>query len=111
MSRVYQIAGKRDTRALQEFLVQNGQGLVPMVELIEQAQMAVQEFIDVLGRASLEAVLELSAAGMVGRFVSMGRGARVPVAGREQYSPRARGPGIGRVFLSRNPGFQWVRHK
>lgn len=66
MSRVYQIAGKQDTQAVEEFLVQNGQALLPMVELIEQAQLAVDEFIDVLGRASLEAVLELSASGIAG---------------------------------------------
>lgn len=66
MKRVYQIAGKQDTRAVEEFLVQNGQALVPMVELMESAQLAVDEFIDVLGRARLEAVLELSAAGVAG---------------------------------------------
>jgi len=66
VSRVYQIAGKQDTRAVEEFLVQNGQALLPMVELIESAQLAVDEFIDVLGRASLEAVLELSAVGVAG---------------------------------------------
>ena len=37
-----------------------------MVELIEAAQVAVDEFIDVLGRASIEAVLELSASGVAG---------------------------------------------
>ena len=66
MKRVYQIAGKQDTQAVEEFLVQNGQALLPMVELIESAQLAVDEFIDVLGRASLEAVLELSAVGVAG---------------------------------------------
>lgn len=66
MSRVYQIAGEQDTRVVEEFLVQNGQGLLPLVELIESAQLAVDEFIDVLGRASLEAVLELSASGVAG---------------------------------------------
>jgi transposase-like protein len=66
VKRVYQIAGKQDTRAVEEFLVQNGQALVPMVELMESAQLAVDEFIDVLGRARLEAVLELSAAGVAG---------------------------------------------
>ena len=66
VKRVYQIAGKQDTQAVEEFLVQNGQALLPMVELIESAQLAVDEFIDVLGRASLEAVLELSAVGVAG---------------------------------------------
>jgi transposase-like protein len=66
VSRVYQIAGTQDTQAVEEFLVQNGQALLPMVELIEEAQLAVDEFIDVLGRASIEAVLELSAVGVAG---------------------------------------------
>jgi len=66
VERLYQIAEPQDTRALEEFLVQGGQQLLPMVELIEQAEMAVDEFIDVLGRASLEAVLQLSAARVAG---------------------------------------------
>jgi len=66
VSQVYQIAGEKDTKAVEEFLLQNGQALLPMVELIEEAQLAVDEFIDVLGRASIEAVLELSAAGVAG---------------------------------------------
>jgi len=66
VSRVYQIAGEKGTQAVEEFLVQNGQALLPMVELIEHAQVAVDEFIEVLGRASLEAVLELSASGVAG---------------------------------------------
>jgi hypothetical protein len=39
------------------FLTKNGQALLPMVELIEQSQLAVDQLIDVLGRASIEAVL------------------------------------------------------
>jgi hypothetical protein len=57
VKRVYQIAETRDRQALTEFLVREGQGLLPFVELIADARMAVDEFIDVLGRASLEAVL------------------------------------------------------
>jgi transposase-like protein len=63
---VYQIAERKDNRALTEYLAQHSQMLLPMVELIEQAQLAVDEFIDVLGRAALEAVLELSAAQVAG---------------------------------------------
>jgi transposase-like protein len=40
--------------------------LLPMVQLIEQSKLAVDELIDVLGRASLEAVLRLSAEGVAG---------------------------------------------
>jgi transposase-like protein len=62
----YQTIHKNDTQALAHFLTKNGQALLPMVELIEQSQLAVDELIDVLGRASIEAVLRLSAAGIAG---------------------------------------------
>jgi len=62
----YQIAEAKDSRALSQYLAQNGQLLLPMVELIESAQVAVEEFMDVLGRAALEAVLELSAQQLAG---------------------------------------------
>jgi len=66
VKQVYQIASKKDSKELARFLTRNGQALLPMVELIEQAQMAVDDFIDVLGRAALEAVLELSAGQLAG---------------------------------------------
>jgi transposase-like protein len=66
VKRVYQIAETRDRKALTEFLVREGQGLLPFVELIADARMAVDQFIDVLGRASLEAVLQLSAGTVAG---------------------------------------------
>ena len=66
MSPVYQIADRKDSRALSQYLAQNGQLLLPMVELISSAQVAVEEFMDVLGRAALEAVLELSAQQVAG---------------------------------------------
>jgi len=42
--------GKVGDRKLTEFLVHNGQALLPMLELIEQSRMAVDELIDVMGR-------------------------------------------------------------
>jgi len=66
VSPVYQIADRKDSRALSQYLAQNGQLLLPMVELISSAQVAVEEFMDVLGRAALEAVLELSAQQVAG---------------------------------------------
>jgi len=71
---------------LAEFLVRNGQALLPMLELIEQSRMAIDELIDVVGRASLEAVLQLSA---------------VQVAGPPQQS-KAREPDV--VWHGRQPG-------
>jgi len=53
-------------RKLAEFLVRNGQALLPMMELIEQSRMAIDELIDVVGRASIEAVLGLSARQVAG---------------------------------------------
>ena len=58
--------GKVGERKLAEFLVRNGQALLPMLELIEQSRMAIDELIDVMGRASIEAVLELSARQVAG---------------------------------------------
>jgi putative transposase len=58
--------GKVGERKLAEFLVRNGQALLPMLELIEQSRMAIDELIDVMGRASVEAVLELSATQVAG---------------------------------------------
>ncbi|MFQ5917292.1 MAG: IS256 family transposase [Candidatus Binatia bacterium] len=66
MSRRYQIIGKEDREKLSEYLVRHGQFLLPMVELIERSRLAVDELIEVLGRASIEAVLRLSAQGVAG---------------------------------------------
>lgn len=66
MERPYHTIQKKDTQALVQFLTKNGQALLPMVELIEQSQLAVDQLIDVLGRASIEAVLRLSAEGIAG---------------------------------------------
>ena len=66
MGEVYQIPGKKDSRELVEFLMANGQALLPMVALIEQARMAVDDFMGVLGQACLETVLGLSARQVAG---------------------------------------------
>lgn len=66
MSRKYQIVGRNDSRKLAEFLSKDGQLLLPMLDLIEQAEMAVDELIDVAGRATIDAILQMSAAGVAG---------------------------------------------
>ncbi|HRU95220.1 MAG TPA: IS256 family transposase [Anaerolineae bacterium] len=58
--------GKGNERKLAEFLVRHGQALLPMLELIEQSRLAIDELIEVMGRASVEAVLELSAREVAG---------------------------------------------
>lgn len=66
MTAEYQLITRQDKRQLTEFLIREGQFLLPMVKLIEQADIAVDELIDVMGRASIEAVLELSALEVAG---------------------------------------------
>jgi len=62
----YQIVDVKDSRGYAKYLAQNGQLLLPLVELLEASRLAVDELIDILGRASIEAVLQLSAAGVAG---------------------------------------------
>lgn len=58
--------GQTNEGKLAEFLSRNGQALLPMVDLIEQSRLAVDELIDVAGRATIETVLELSAEQVAG---------------------------------------------
>ena len=53
--KAYRIVSRDDSQSLAEYLTENGQILLPMVELI-----------DVLGRAGIKAVLQLSAQGVAG---------------------------------------------
>jgi len=58
--------GKANEKKLAEFLCKGGQLLLPMVDLIEQCQMACDDLIDVTGRAAIQAVLGLSAQQVAG---------------------------------------------
>jgi hypothetical protein len=58
--------GPTNARRLAEFFSRNGQGLLPIVDLIEQSRLAVDELIDVAGRATIETVLQLSAEQLAG---------------------------------------------
>lgn len=62
----YQIISQNDSKKLTQFLCKEGQLLLPMVELITQAEMAIDELIEVTGRAAIEAVLTLSAQEVAG---------------------------------------------
>jgi len=62
----YQIIDRNQTKDLAKFLSQEGQFLLPMLELIKQAEAAVDEVIDVVGRATVQAVLLLSAQQIAG---------------------------------------------
>ena len=66
MEKPYHIVSQDNTQELAKFLVKNGQALLPRVELIEQWKMALDEWIDVLGRAHIEVVLRLSAERIAG---------------------------------------------
>ena len=66
MERRYRIVEKENTEEVRGFLSKNGQALLPLVEQIEQAEVALDELIDVLGRATVEMVLRLSAERIAG---------------------------------------------
>src|SRR5712691_6706882 len=72
MSERYQIvsAGHKedplDVKKLGQVLSRDGQLLLPMLELIQSARCAVDELIDVMGRATIEAVLTLSVIAVAG---------------------------------------------
>jgi len=62
----YQISNKTDSRKIAEFLSKDGQLLLPFLELICNTEQAVDELIDVAGKAAIEAVLLLSAEQLAG---------------------------------------------
>ena len=62
----YQITSKTDSRRIAEFLSQDGQLLLPFLELICNTEQAVDDLIDVAGKAAIEAVLLLSAQQLAG---------------------------------------------
>ncbi len=55
-----------DSSALADFLAKDGQLLLPMLDLIGNAQCAIDDLIDIMGRATIEAVLLMSAAQLAG---------------------------------------------
>ncbi len=52
-----------------EFLAQEGQFLLPMVQLIEGAELAVDELIDVMGRATI-----CTSSDQLGQFAAQSNG-------------------------------------
>jgi putative transposase len=76
--------------ALEEFAKANGQILLPLVELITQARIAVDEVIDNVGRQTIETILNLSAEQVAG--------ARAP--GKSGGDIRWHGSQQGRVGLA-----------
>jgi len=64
--REYQIVSRDGSGELRRFLAEHGQALAPMVDLIEQGRLAVEQLVNDLGRAALEAVLLVSAEQVAG---------------------------------------------
>lgn len=65
----YRVVGREEalnSRELAAALARDGQTLLPLVELITHGQAVVDEAIEVMGRATIEAVLELSAREVAG---------------------------------------------
>ena len=65
----YRIVGEEATassRELADWLAKDGQLLIPLVELLEKGERAIDEVIEVMGRATVEAVLQMSAEQVAG---------------------------------------------
>jgi len=63
---LYQITDKVNSRKIAEFLSKDGQLLLPFLDLICNTEQAVDELIDVVGKAAIESVLLLSAQQIAG---------------------------------------------
>src|SRR5438105_8560208 len=83
MKKEYQIVDKNQTRELANFLADNCQLLLPMVELVESAQLSLQDLITRLGRATIEAVLQISASGVAGESHQGKAGGEIVRHGRQ----------------------------
>lgn len=81
--------GKSAERALAAFCKANGQMLLPLVELIEQARLTVSTVLDEVSQQTIEMILQLSAEQIAG--------ARTP--GRSSGEIRWHGSQAGRVSL------------
>jgi transposase-like protein len=110
-----------DKEQLARVLAKEGQFLLPLVGLIERAEMAVDEVIDVAGRATIEAVLELSAQQVAGpkhpgkaagEIRWHGRqGGRVELSDRKLHveRPRLRRKAAGRGAEVEVPAYEAMR--
>jgi transposase-like protein len=66
MRKLYRANEQLDSKKLAKFLAQEGQLLLPLLDLILNTESAVDEVIDVTGRAAIEAILLLSATQVAG---------------------------------------------
>jgi len=63
---LYKIASKTDSKKIADFLSKDGQLLLPFLGMIGHTEQAIDELIDVVGKATIEAVLMLSAQQVAG---------------------------------------------
>jgi putative transposase len=118
----YQVVSRDERRALVRWLTKHGQGLLPLVELVESTELALEELVDVTGRATIEAVLELSAMQVAGEPHRGQRGGAIIWHGRQQGQVslaerkvrvqrarlRRRGGGIGAEVAI--PAYEALKH-
>jgi transposase-like protein len=81
---------KQDEKNVKAFFAANGQALLPMVELIEQSRLAVDDLIEVAGRVVIETVLQMSVENLTGP----------PHPGKRAGQAVRYGSQAGTVFLS-----------
>ena len=84
MSEAYQIIEKKKTQRLAAFVAEHGQAFFPLVSLVEQSQLAVEDLMDVMGPG-----------GAGGRAFAVGQGLDGRAASRQAgwRGPPARQPG------------------
>ena len=88
----YERKDRPDKAGLRELLAGSGrEHLLPLVDVFALAGGALDEIIDVIGRAAIEAVLEISAAEVAGER----QPGRRRDAGGAAYHGRQRGRGCG----------------
>jgi putative transposase len=63
---LYQVVSKQDSGKIAEFFSRDGQFFLPLVDLIVQGEMAIDEMIDQVGRKAIEALLAMSAQQVAG---------------------------------------------
>lgn len=72
MPQNYHVVNRNDSsktlqsRPLAQALVKDGQLILPLLELLNTAETAIDDLIDVMGRATIEAILVMSAAEIAG---------------------------------------------
>ena len=67
MRQLYRANQRLDSKKLAKYLAQDGQMLLPLLDLVLNTESAIDEVIDVTGRAAIEAILLLSAQEVVGQ--------------------------------------------